>query len=223
MKEVFEVASIKKGIELNGVDFLMKNPDWFVTVADVYNKTVSGEYVLNKGEPDEVLYRDLFLQIDARQEQNKPAFGFYILQFMIGLYEKDMDLSSIEVGFVPGADREGEGNNRKLEYIVPPFKATFVGGPGDGSDGSVSWPDDWLEAPNIRCKAFAGIHSLPLEVGTCDVCTLWRHLLESRGWARWPYNSKYIYMLAWSATALRKLEETVIPIGEIAINKININ
>jgi hypothetical protein len=109
--------------------------------------------------------------------------------------------SRIEVGRMPYPDRCIKENNDALRTLPRPFEACFAPqrGRGANSDGSFSWTEkisacrtSLVDLPIYRLVDVEP-RDVPLEVGTTAASKTWSHLIMG-GVARWPYESKWIYL-----------------------------
>lgn len=159
--------------------WLCHQPESCLSCIQCHTEALDGDLRLDRGKRSEIGYDALYLQTWGKTDDL--VAGFIILQFHNWLGEGHAKMLSIEVGEEPSADAQSEENQSKLERLPAPFKADLWCGRGIG-DGALTVPPSPF-----------GLGLLPLEVGTCDPRTLWYHLNCSRGFARWPYGSRYIY------------------------------
>lgn len=157
-------------------------------------------------------YLDIFLQKWDRFNRYTiyDACAFSEIHTAIALGQ--ILLVKVHVGTVPYSDSEIEENNLALAQIgdgvyhlwddtgildIPPtsFSATFWGGKAD-ADGLFAWHQPIEFSANTPENGI--VHQtidpgcIPLEIGYTNAWTSLGHLIQERGLARWPYDSKVI-------------------------------
>jgi hypothetical protein len=122
-------------------------------------------------------------------------------------------IARIPLGQKPFADRCLAENNHALSQLEAPFTAEFWGGKSD-EDGYLEWSTN-IELQRGPSSAQAEQYTLPparvpLEVGYTDASCTHMHLCSAPGLARWPYESKQVWLfwtigddVYWNATQRR--------------------
>ncbi|GAB6098371.1 hypothetical protein JCM16358_02500 [Halanaerocella petrolearia] len=95
----------------------------------------------------------------------------------------------IELGKEPSGDKYEEKNKEKLNQIPKPF-ATKMWFGKEQEDGIIKLEKE----PKNKNTMFHQQKSTPIEVGHVLPSTLLFHLGQSGSFARWPYDSKWIYI-----------------------------
>lgn len=113
----------------------------------------------------------------------------------------------IYLGEYPSIDKEISDNNNKLSALQNGIKAKFFGGLGD-DDGYLKG-DIQLTLTNDVAgvkRALQPKWSAPLEVGYTSYTRSYCHLLMEGYLARWPYESKNIYLFALEQSCMAHIE-----------------
>ncbi len=113
------------------------------------------------------------------------------------LDEGEIAVAFAEVLGIPGPDRDRERNQKKLDGIAGPFRATFLGGHGD-CDGELTWQGEagfmLTQGKETSPVYLQSDCTIPLEVGTTSASRSLLHLVNSPGLARWPYGYDRCYI-----------------------------
>lgn len=141
-----------------------------------------GDFVLNRGEASEISALDLLWQDYPKYDQLGHARLAFRLWYGV-LCHSETYSATFQVGGEPCKDSGVEMNNRLLSEAQGPFKARFWGGSQD-EDGEV------LPQKGSRFR----VGSIPLEVGSVAPANLLMRLFRARAFARWPYESKFVYV-----------------------------
>ena len=115
----------------------------------------------------------------------------------------ELAMATLDIGFMPRADVEVEYHNLILQKAPDcHFWGEFWGGLAD-EDGYLTWAEDvvferqfWSENDDSIERLFLQIepYHIPLEVGYTESSRTWIHLCYDGALARWPYNSRLIYV-----------------------------
>ena len=168
----------KQSVYHSMYNLAINNGDKIKSLDKIWRKTKADKHFINKGGIAEISYNKLFGQIDSRGKEY-PVFiyGLFINEIHSLLIKNPEILSIIEVGNNPYYDKLEKENKQALNNLAGGFRAnmnfkTHIG------DGNIIYPNG---------------DKIPLEVGTTSPLTLAWHLETSSGFARWPYESKFIY------------------------------
>lgn len=155
---------------------------------------------------------DAFVQTYTGTYDLYDTFGFAML--WSALIRGNICYAVLEFGHECSSDRDVETNRgllSALNLIRGPdgstirCEADFWGGLSD-SDGFFRWLDplrfqrrvreaSGTEDTSCECDTLCVEKGkLPLEVGTTHAATTYAHIFSEHGLARWPYNSKHIYL-----------------------------
>jgi hypothetical protein len=142
----------------------------------------NNEFILNRGNPSAVSAKNLLWQGRTKYDQIGHALWAWVLWTLVIGHPK-IKSAAFRVGGSPAGDKAKEYNNMLLSKACGPFKANFDGGYGIG-DGYVFAGEE--TSFTNKC--------LVLEVGEVAPETLFYHLRQSHGFARWPYHSPFVYV-----------------------------
>lgn len=135
-----------------------------------------------------------------RDELIKPAQIYQYAKINYWMQIGKLTIVTIPLGHCPSADSEIEEMNAKLKDLPFGVSAKFFGGLGD-ADGYVDWSVPLnlnLITDNEEYKHILNPGRAPLEVGYTSYTTSYWHLFQNGVLARWPYDHKNVYIIAYT-------------------------
>jgi hypothetical protein len=193
------VTMLRKGVVKTVNNMIAQNSPMVAVIESYYRDLLNGVYP--------PMYVNCIMQNEwsNRQFDLYDAYCFSLIHAAI--MTGDIAVLAVPVGDFPVSDKRYEEINNMLVHVPPPFKATFHGGFVDGADGILKWDRPVRAVVTYKNEGQRGIvivppsDTCPLEVGSTEsekTATYLRAAIGNGGEfqvARWPYNSKYIYVL----------------------------
>lgn len=142
-----------------------------------------GEFSLNAGKESKINALDLLWQNYAKYDQLGHAILAFQLWFGVVTHPQ-VRSTAIRVGTVPWGDKAVKENNKALSDLGSLYKATVWGG---------NFEEDGAVYPQLG-SPYENRRSIPLEIGSVSPASLAHEFRLYRCFARWPYDSKYLYV-----------------------------
>lgn len=155
------------------------------TIAEVHTKLLDHHY-----EPDWLV--DAIFQTRGTRPSMLDAYGF-MLVWSIGC-------APVWLGHEPAKDAAHAENQKRLDSIQPPFRATVIPqrGKSANDDGKFEWREDitlsWRPGES-REDRIVKPNWIALEIGTTKVSKTLIHVRGAFGVARWPYGHERLVIL----------------------------
>jgi hypothetical protein len=190
------IGAVRRGI-VQGLD----EEDRRVSL-DFIQRVMDHGPAIGESGADRITYRNLFCQ--TYQGFDHLSAGAMLLQLHGDLHVGLAAVVSVLVGFAPEADAAWEDNAAALRNglaLREPARDFWRGevwpSSTQGADGEITWDHEFPGSPNsLNSDAFGRVRSAPLEIGYMHPLQLAVRWVDSLGVvARWPYGSKYVYLI----------------------------
>lgn len=201
MREIY--MSIKDDFRTGLHERLKTNPELMRICLDEFDYQSKGLQILDKNGPEPISYRDIIMQSHINYTDHITA-GYVSHVFNILLEQGDAAFFNIHIGQIPLPDKYVHENKKLLTHIHKSFSVDLICKTYD-HDGYLSWSPECEDSPNNIHPAFNRLTGVPLEIGRCNPETLYLHVLKYKGFARWPYGSKWIYVYGVESRALQNV------------------
>ena len=185
-ESIFEQEATREFIELNN------NPDTKMTLWDTVLET---EKRIVRDQNMSSIFGQYW-----RDDLIKPAQIYQYAKINYWMQTGLLTIVTIPLGNEPSADSEIAEMNEKLQSLPHGVTAKFYGGLGD-SDGYIEWSVPLklnLITETGEYRKTLGPGYAQLEVGFTSYTRSFWHLFETGVLARWPYDHKNIYLIAYS-------------------------
>lgn len=126
--------------------------------------------------------------------------AFLFGQLSTALNEGWILVSRWNVGRAPFTDNEAEQNAALLNSLAEwsPIRARVIPGMGANGDGVVSSREaltfGTLFVDGLQVERQIKVDTMTLEIGHTEATTTYWHLAQTRGLARWPYESRWLWL-----------------------------
>jgi hypothetical protein len=185
-ESIFEQEATREFIELN------ENPD---TKMSLWDTVLETEKRIARDQKMASIFGQYW-----QDDLIKPAQVYQYAKINYWMQTGQLTIVTIPFGQVPSADSEIVEMNEKLQLLPFGITAKFYGGLGD-SDGYIEWgvPLELnLITENGEYRKILNPGYAQLEVGFTSYTRSFWHLFETGILARWPYDHKNIYLIAYS-------------------------
>jgi hypothetical protein len=169
--------TVRQALEKVVINKIRDDPNWGIIIAEVFSR-------MNEG-----FWSQWYLDMIFQHFMGFDFYDAYLFACIHAEICQRYTITEIPLGFGPRGDRFEKENNELLAKLPEGYSGRFIGGKGY-SDGSirVSYP--------ILPTTKEDPHIFPLEVGYTKIDTTWEHLfMRSQQLARWPYNSKSVFLI----------------------------
>jgi len=161
-----------------------------------YKNMVDGDYKIDKGKVSEISYDDLFFQTNKQHHSGDKEVAYLVGLFHYFLSEDLAHIIAIDIKETPYADKNIKSNKRALNRVEKYGFSTETWFGCADFDGIVLLD----EAKYPHNDVFKRSGKVRLEVGTTSPFTLGLHLAQSGSFARWPYDSRFLYIYSLTDT-----------------------
>jgi len=194
------MPTLPESTQILNEQYFPKHPEQIIMALNYYNDRHN--YFYAPGELWKISYNDLFLG----RSENPLVCGYYLIQFYNFMLLGKTELIPIYVGAPPYKDCLLDKNKDILSKICTDIDIQIWCGTAD-QDGVMSIKNS--ENNNKFYNEWGLQRPIPFEIGDTDPATLYWHLYQQGSFARWPYNSEYIYVYLMKPEEHQKLREKI--------------
>lgn len=166
--------------EIEGMAY--RETPWVEIGGRFWRGALNGTYVLDKGKASAIPYNRLFCQPNGTKGPRALVGGIIMARFHALVGTGQAHWGRFHLGTKAVGDADKKSANQILTRLPEAWGGQFYGGAGVG--------DGWI------CYSNNGhTRGWPLEMGGVRPETLWDHYVWHGGFARWPKQSEWLYIL----------------------------